>query len=176
MSGDVILVPASSRKKLRKVACTVRHALQLNSRPFFPIVDVLEFILPTMDQDYSFEVLSHDEMGDSHGLTFPKQKRICVREDVYDGACNGQGRDRFTLAHELGHLILHTNVELKLARKVSQRDIPAYRSSEWQANCFAGELLMPEKWLKKCASSLVVAEQFGVSIQAAQVQLDKMNK
>lgn len=32
---------------------------------------------------------------------------IRVRSDVYERACENHGRDRFALAHELGHYSLH---------------------------------------------------------------------
>ena len=32
---------------------------------------------------------------------------IKIREDVYERAIKGYGRDRFTLAHELGHFLMH---------------------------------------------------------------------
>lgn len=46
-------------------------------------------------------------MGAKHGETIPSENRIRIREDVYERACNGYGRDRLTMAHELGHLLLH---------------------------------------------------------------------
>jgi Zn-dependent peptidase ImmA (M78 family) len=79
-------------------------------------------------------------------------------------------RDRFTIAHELGHYFLHS----------LQGEIPiiAYRQGstriEWEANWFAASLLMPAgKFLKAWSSSqnlARVAEQFGVSEDAAEVR------
>jgi Zn-dependent peptidase ImmA (M78 family) len=62
-------------------------------------------------------------------------------------------RQRFTIAHELGHLILHRGrlLESKLivdhSIRVSWRDVTSGHGTdleEIQANAFAAELLMPE--------------------------------
>ena len=47
---------------------------------------------------------------------------------------------RFTIAHELGHIIMHLSI---------QYPIPGYRDKEDEANKFASEFLMPETVIKK---------------------------
>lgn len=64
---------------------------------------------------------------------------IVVNARAYESA-----RWRFTIAHELGHLILHKNIDaLKLC---TERDMNDYLGSgrEPEANDFAAELLMPK--------------------------------
>lgn len=61
-------------------------------------------------------------------------------------------RDRFTIAHELGHLFLHLpkvrevhpEAEMRATRRVDPIDERLMRA-EWEANWFAAELLMPRK-------------------------------
>lgn len=48
-----------------------------------------------------------------------------------------------TIAHELGHFLLHSHQPPKICRTVASKEIPAYKSSKWQAKVFAAELLMP---------------------------------
>lgn len=71
-------------------------------------------------------------MGAKHGETIPSENRIRIREDVYERACNGYGRDRLTMAHELGHLLLHRVETITLARE--DGDISPYKDPEWQTN------------------------------------------
>ncbi|OIP31830.1 MAG: hypothetical protein COW04_13150 [Deltaproteobacteria bacterium CG12_big_fil_rev_8_21_14_0_65_43_10] len=60
-------------------------------------------------------------------------------------------RMRFSFAHELGHLFLHRDIYTKLDVTSSEEwknfilNVPEneYRSFEWQANEFAGRLLVP---------------------------------
>lgn len=170
MSTGDIEVPPRSRKKIRQLTDLVRDELDF-TKAKFPIMSVLELALPLADEDFVFEVRTKEEMGDNHGLTYPNQSRIILREDVYEGARLGRGRDRFTAAHELGHFLMHRNVAL--ARSTQAMTPPvAYRSSEWQANCFAGELLVSHRHLQGCNSPEELASRFGVSVQAAGVQWD----
>jgi Zn-dependent peptidase ImmA (M78 family) len=90
------------------------------------------------------------------------------------GACLGQGRDRFTIMHELGHLLLHTSDRIWLRR--GHRAPKAYRDPEWQANAFAGEFLMPAALVRECSWPADMAETFGVSLQAAEIQLEHLKR
>lgn len=44
------------------------------------------------------------------------------------------GFSRMTVAHEVAHLLWHEKVPVSLARRRAGRDLPAYRTSEWQAD------------------------------------------
>lgn len=171
MSGEVLEVPALTRAAIRQYARQVHDWVNLKEPPF-PIVEILEMLHCLWD-DYVFEVAPISELGDNHGLSMPAEHRVLIREDVYDRACHGHGRDRATMAHELGHLLLHGQVQF--ARRVPMRQIPPYRSSEWQANCFAGELLVPKWWLDRQRGLGVdeVASVCRVSRDCAHYQLNR---
>lgn len=81
-------------------------------------------------------------------------------------------RDKFTLAHELGHYFLHFNSEdeRKMAARMGSGRI------EWEANWFAASLLMPKSLIetKRLDSAYAIASYFGVSLQAASVRLESM--
>ncbi len=113
-------------------------------------------------------------MGETHGLTYPQEHLLILREDIYEGALNGVGRDRMTAAHELGHLLMHRNIAF--ARSAPGVKIRPFESSEWQAKCFSGELLVPAMHasILKGMTAEDVAEACGVSLVAARYQLDKM--
>jgi len=85
--------------------------------------------------------------------TWSDLKNIVVDKFFYD---KQPRRYRFTLAHELGHIVLHSEI-LKSAKVNS---IDAYldfvnsitdderRWTEWQADCFAGLVLVPVRPLE----------------------------
>jgi hypothetical protein len=82
-------------------------------------------------------------------------------------------RRRFSLAHELGHLILrHPPAQFIGGCFIEARQ----RWQEIQANRFAAELLMPAPALLKmgpmCACE--IAERFDVSLQAAEYKAQEM--
>lgn len=60
-------------------------------------------------------------------------------------------RKRFTLAHELGHLVIpwHSGMISCHTDKSDTIDETAYQVMESEANSFAAEILMPSKWLKE---------------------------
>jgi hypothetical protein len=58
-------------------------------------------------------------------------------------------RQRFTLAHEIGHIIIpsHTGTIIDDIDAPRSREKSKYREMEAQANSFAAELLMPSAWV-----------------------------
>ena len=105
-------------------------------------------------------------------------------------AAHAINRQRFTIAHELGHLILHKDETLH----VDEREPIAFRNEESslatkdveiEANQFAAELLMPVDLLAKEIGSLPddmeaedavieLADRFQVSEQAMTLRLTRL--
>lgn len=108
-------------------------------------------------------------MGDIQGLTYPDSGIVKIREDVYEGAVRGNGRDRLTMAHELFHLLWHEDSNITFARGGFDEEIRRFEDPEWQADAFGGELLVPHH-LTAGLSPEQIAEQCGVSMAAARVQ------
>lgn len=91
-------------------------------------------------------------------------------------------RDRFTVAHELGHLALHypafsqqyPGQPMVATRWVDENDQDQKRA-EWEANWFAGGFLMngkqfTETFISSSKNLALVALRFGVSQSAAEVR------
>ena len=99
-------------------------------------------------------------------------------------------RQRFTIAHELAHLVLHKDEKLHVDEKfpIGFRDEEsslATKDSEIEANQFAAELLMPMKFLvveiKNLPENLEtdeaiqeLADRFQVSVQAITLRLTRL--
>lgn len=167
MSGPSVPVPPKSEAEIFELAAGVRQLLQIEVDSF-PIAEFLELGMPQIFKGFSFEPWEKEEMGDNHGLTIPSENKIVLREDVYEGMCRGVGRDRFTAAHEIGHYLMHRHVPIRFHR-AGGAGLKAYEDSEWQANRFAGALLMPEERMKECRSIVEIAGRFGVSMRAATI-------
>ena len=168
MSGSSVRVEPRSRKDIRAVASAFRAFFGLKN-PKLPIMSLLENELPKVHEKFYLGVAEKGELKKCHGLTVPNKGVIYLREDIYDGAMNGVGRDRFTACHELGHLLLHQDVSF--AKQASSAPLKRYEDSEWQANCFAGELLICSKHVNKCTSCSEIQEVFGVSKEAAETMI-----
>lgn len=162
--------PPIRRQDLKQVTMTIRKLFRVDTY-YFPIDKALEFI-HVLEEGYRYEVIRREDMGDNHGLTHYNDKLIQIREDVYDGACQGVGRDRMTIAHEIGHAILHTN-SLRSARGFGS--IKVYEDPEWQAKAFAGHLLIPDAAIR-IYDEATLARICGVSPDAARMALKKMER
>jgi Zn-dependent peptidase ImmA (M78 family) len=91
-------------------------------------------------------------------------------------------RDRFTVAHELGHYILHYLWHRQVGDGAPDRVMALRRGSdriEWEANWFAAGFLMPEIPFRSSFSRLGgslgrVADEFGVSTTAAEIRAKQL--
>jgi Zn-dependent peptidase ImmA (M78 family) len=162
-----------SRANIRDMTLLLRKEIKLENQRYFPVVEFLELVLPKLMPDFTFLIGTKQEMGNRHGLSCPQEKYIKIREDVYDGAIDGNGRDRFTCAHEIGHFFLHDSSSVQLTRIGTGSKLKPYLDPEWQANAFAGELLMPANLIKNL-SLYEVIKYCNVSEQAAKIQINTL--
>ena len=168
--------PAMSWAEVDAAAESVRQSFRLHDVRYFPVVDVVEKLLANRFEEISFEICTRAEMDGAEGLTCPRGKFVRIREDVYDEACTGGVRARFTFAHELGHLLLHTDAERPLARALCTDHLKPFRSAEKQANRFASTLLMPARHISPLDSPEDLMHRFGVSRPAAGYRLEDLQK
>lgn len=172
MSGQNYVVPPWSWAAIGQLTDNIRLQFSLADKPEFPVMDFLERVLDQKLGAVRLEIESEDEMGPYEGLTDPNGAFIALREDVYEKAWAGDGRARFTVAHELGHFFLHTG--RPMARATPRASIPLFRLSEPQANQFAAELLMPRRFLNPSDGTHTIATRHGVSVEAARNRLKFM--
>lgn len=173
-------VPGLSTQEIRETALMCRHTLRIKRG--VRAVDIIEMVLPEVLDGFEYEIISRHELGDHHARTYPDRNLIQIREDVYNNACNLNratvnqcGRDNFTLAHELGHLFLHKGA-IGLARGNINRPHERYKDSEWQADQFAAEFLMPYDQIHVGMTAESIQKMFLVSRAAAQNRLSYISR
>ncbi|MBI5361358.1 MAG: ImmA/IrrE family metallo-endopeptidase [Planctomycetes bacterium] len=96
---------------------------------------------------------------ETDGFTYGNRTAIAVDQFIYDGR---PSRYRFTLAHEIGHIIMHSqyfeykvdSIE-KWQEYINRMPDKQYRMMEYQANCFAGLVLVPGNKLKELIPSVI---------------------
>ena len=96
---------------------------------------------------------------------------------IYVNKQHSPNRQRFTIAHEIAHIVLHADL---IGNGITTDGM--YRSGlpssvEWAANRFAGNILMPrhkieERMAKGITSLKALAREFQVSKEAMAIQLD----
>ena len=168
---DKIAKPRS-RKSIREITKIIRKACGLENSLEFPILFFLEHILVEILDNFEFEVVDDAELG-CEALAYPDRNKILVRQSIYDRAYNGNPRDLFTIAHEIGHLFLHQETSISFARGKSTK-IKPYENPEWQANTFAGELLAPPNLIRNLSIEEVM-QKCKVSRQTAEIQKEYCN-
>lgn len=174
MTDINLIAQPVTRKYLRALASALRMKLPYGAHPNFDIVRFLEIDLPKWDRNFSLSISETLPSPGAHALTHIHLATIEVLEDVYVRACGGSGRDRMTLAHELGHFILHT--EVSLARRDSGQTVKAYEDPEWQAKAFAGELMIPLDVFRTLKNPEDAPNIFGVSREAVVTQIKAWSK
>lgn len=96
--------------------------------------------------------------------------RILVRRGIRES-----GRRRFTVAHEIGHYILHVDQQIPCSPRVIEGWREGQPTPEREADTFASELLLPTTETVPCVNRrwpsmevvADVAEHFGTSLMAA---------
>ncbi|WP_267424919.1 ImmA/IrrE family metallo-endopeptidase [Methylobacterium sp. GC_Met_2] len=102
---------------------------------------------------------------------------------IFMSGMTSSERDRFTIAHELGHYFLHFPLVRKrhpgkmmvATRWVDETDA-IQRRAEWEANWFAAAFLMPADAFRQAATLCdndvsELSAKFGVSLHAAKIRL-----
>ncbi len=163
------------------------HNRTLTEAVPFPI---LKFCDRWLEDDFGVQFVVDDTLAGAEGRL--RGNMVYVASEVYDGADAGDGRDRFTLAHEAVHVMLHASqlkaIDDRRGTPVLYRahEIPAYENPEWQANVGAAALLMPAPavrllYRRQAFPELlrlppIVARHLGVSLKAAEIRVDQLNK
>ena len=125
-----------------------------------------------------------DDLDEISGLLYASDGQVCI----FYNESHSEERQRFTIAHELGHFFLHNRGEhalrapLLMARSgVSSQGV---KKEEIEANQFAAELLMPREFLLEALEDYVyideddiddLARVFKVSAQAMAIRLGRLD-
>jgi IrrE N-terminal-like domain len=179
MSNDYRVAPRSS-KEIEALTLAWRDTLGVPNDWAPDILRLLEIELARLPDLGQFALIarSDSEMGDAEAYTQFNPPHIVVRNSVYQLARRRDGRSRMTLAHELGHLVMHPGAS-KLRTDFpdsSARKAKPYEFAEWQANKFASLFLMPLHVIRDFASAAQIAECCHVSIQAAEIRYSQIKR
>lgn len=160
---------------IRQIAKNVCDLLEIKDIARINIANFLDSL--SVNWHITYVILDMDEMPPGiEAYCIPEDLLLCFREDVYERACSGFPRDKFTIFHEIGHLILGHRRTIN--REIDDYPLKRIEDSEWQANQFAGEVLMPydEIRLNNLVSEFDIQNHFNVSFQAALVRFSQLQR
>jgi hypothetical protein len=131
--------------------------------PLRDVVSMLNLSLVERAQEpFSTSEAALVPLGDGHAI------------ELY--GTRGDRRRRFTIAHEVGHFVLHPG---RLRAERGGLNNVASQRQEREADLFAAELLMPEHLVRQAAFETgadprQLADRFDVSVQAMTVRLARL--
>ncbi|WP_093226210.1 ImmA/IrrE family metallo-endopeptidase [Sphingomonas sp. NFR15] len=166
MNSRVVVAPLS-RANIEKFANAVRAALGISLFDRVDMLRLIELVLPVHLEGFRYEIVPDRDLGDAEATTSTTERLIRISQSCYDSARGGHARYPFTLAHEFGHLMLHTGKSASLARG----EVKAFVDPEWQADNFAGAFLAPAEMVQVCTSISELMRRSGLSRDAADVRL-----
>lgn len=165
-----VRVTPLSRAAVRELTDALREDLEERG----PYVDVARFIEHKLFKRFGVVLAPQPRfvLGLDEGRTYPDRLRIELRDDVYEALIDDEPRARFTAMHEVGHVFLHPGVPL--LRTTAPTNHRPYEDSEWQADAFSAEFLMPVNLIKRMPQRTAAAASrlFGVSLKAAIVRFN----
>ena len=181
--------------KIEIEACALDIFLQMQATPQYTPKLPLDAsrVAEFLDLDIVWDTIPHDGQGEIAARILPLEKLIEINENIPQ-LRSGFGES--TIAHEIGHWVLHIDSqEVERYQRLQKKglNVPVKpllcRSGdnlagiEWQAQYFAGCLLMPQhilveliadKDLTKWHHLYKIAEEFGVTISNLTTRLQDL--
>lgn len=159
-------VKRKSRKEIRSISEQLHKQFCFDNYPV-PIVEIVDVAMTKLNENYQFEVIEKSILGDRHGYSVPNEAKIVIREDVYDRAAMGVARDCETLAHELGHYVLHFRCNDHFNFAPTGEPLVPQENSEWQADNFVYEFLAPVAIVRSVNDPVKLAKVCGITQMTA---------
>lgn len=138
----------------------------------------LEALVSRLGGEIRYQDLWELESSESGSIEIHADKKFTITLASH----TSRARDRFTIAHELGHYFLHYRLPQVQGKPVGPLRAARYGGdqAEVEANWFAASFLMPETAFKEAYQAAggdlaVLAAQFGVSMSAASVRAKSLN-
>ena len=153
----MVSFPGCSRRELNELALNIIKHYQpgiLNGMEPFNLDGFIEVVEDFMKIDFDF---TSELPAGIDGCTSTIDNKVLIRAELVDDPSN-ERYARSTIAHEMGHVILHMPLLRELSKDItfgqkkeeqglnlySRKVLKPYKDPEWQAWEFAGALLMPE--------------------------------
>ena len=131
-----------------------------------------------------YEVVDDHLLGDKDAKTelIEGKIKITAKRSVDVQATYGDGRSRMTLVHELGHAVMHASegtVDHRATGAVGTTTVSKINASELaehQAKVFASAFLIDDVGAAELATPLEIAEEFLVSLSAAEICYERLQE
>jgi IrrE N-terminal-like domain len=159
-----------SMVRIKDISLNLRKSLSF-SKPYLEINNLLDVL--SVKDIIEYKVVNNKSLGTDLAGNTNSDGLILLPEDTYNQACNGNVFARFTIAHEIGHSVLHRG-QINFARyKSTSKSHKSYEDSEWQANEFAGQFLAPISHIDYQDNISTIMSKFGVGKITAKIRMER---
>lgn len=160
-----------SRVQIREISKFARRLLKIKTVKF-PVLKALERLIDKFPNNLYYRILSDDEFETNvmAKLVLEGNDVYCIkiRETVYEKAVNGDRASLGFICHEICHFILihifyagpvlyKCENGLVYARSLKDKELPRYKSMEWQAMALCGEIMIPYEKCKNYTFKQIVS-------------------
>lgn len=171
MKPDLTEIEIEQRAQRARCVLMVHDKLQ-------PNLFVMLQRLSDLVKGARYEVLDDSNfLPDESGRTDCENKLISIPKSVMANLQRGEPRARMTVMHEIGHLVLgHKGVLSRNEVDRRAKNSAQIRQYEREAWRFAGAFLIPKRLAKKAMTPEQISETFGVSLKAAEIRLETLER
>lgn len=150
-----------SVQHIEKIANNFRKQFDIANNNYFPILDILDTLFES--KLLSYQIVQDDFYllsDDIPAVYNPKENFMYIKQSVIYDYENNNYRAAFTLCHELFHFLQSSVFQFDF---VECEECKLYENVEWQANEFAGQLLIPSQFVD--FPDDILQEMFHVSLE-----------
>jgi hypothetical protein len=157
-----------------------RHACKPGAYSFNIVEFVTNELVPYFapKDGLKIEFFDREFTQDDPAYVSFKPRTLHVDRQIWRDALKGESYARVVIAHEVGHLLLHDGRAQAFSNDPSLRIRFSQKqySAEWQANCLAGHLLIPDDVIRKFNDEELLIGFCGVTRELARNRMLEFNK
>lgn len=157
---------------IEKIAANFRKEFNIEENCYFPILDIIDNLFEK--GILSYQIVEEDYYlldANVPALYNSSENFMYIKESVIEEYENNIYRAAFTLCHEFFHFI--QTIILKFDFEECSV-CKTYEDVDWQANEFAGQILIPTQFTEMSEEELM--EKFHVSLECVLTRKAKMKK
>ncbi|MGL5807159.1 MAG: ImmA/IrrE family metallo-endopeptidase [Xenococcaceae cyanobacterium] len=184
------------KEEIENIASELRDRVKNNRKKYLKARSIAGAAADYLDLNVEWRSLPTDSKGEIAAMIYPTHKLILINENI-EALKENESFEQSTIAHEIGHWILHINhqaieefkdiIDRGLEREIKPflcRSSASSKGIEWQAQYFASCLLMPLCLLEEKIKGrdltnwkhlYAIADEFGVTISNLINRLEFLN-
>lgn len=163
------------RTEIKGRARGLRRSLQIDELHAPDLIAVL-MCITTVLPEFRFKVVSDAKLRSAEARAYPQEYLIKLTKSTFNAVkTHGDRRARWTIAQELGHIVLE-HPKAPYRKRPGKAFKRADRLLESEANLFAAELLAPTHLARNCCTADEIRARFQISHDAAKIRLEELKK